>query len=108
MSNSVRILVAACAVALTSTAWAADHHIVGQKNKAFTTKQLKAKVGDKLVFRNDDTFHHNVFSLSDTQSFDLGSFGQGVAREVVLTKPGTLEIECAIHPEMKLVVEVGK
>lgn len=108
MNKALQSLVAASALALAGTAWAADQHLVGQKNKSFTTKQLKAKVGDKLVFRNDDSFHHNVFSLSDTQSFDLGSFGQGVAREVVLTKTGTLEIECAIHPEMKLVVEVSK
>lgn len=104
----IALLVATSAMAFTGTALAGEQHVVGQKNKAFTTKTIRAKVGDKLVFRNDDAFHHNVFSLSDTQSFDLGSFGQGVAREVVLTKTGTLEIECAIHPEMKLIVEVGK
>ncbi len=108
MMKSLRTVLVASALIVAGTALAGEQHLVAQKNKAFTAKTLKAKVGDKLVFRNDDVFHHNVFSLSDTQSFDLGSFGQGVAREVVLTKTGTLEIECAIHPEMKLVVEVSK
>lgn len=108
MIKALQTLLVVSTFVVAGGAAAAEQHLVGQKNKSFTTKQLKAKVGDKLVFRNDDTFHHNVFSLSDTQSFDLGSFGQGVAREVILTKTGTLEIECAIHPEMKLVVEVSK
>ncbi len=108
MKRVLKTLLVVSAFTVTGAAMAGEQHLVGQKNKAFTTKQMKAKVGDKLVFRNDDVFHHNVFSLSDTQSFDLGSFGQGVAREVVLTKTGTLEIECAIHPEMKLVVEISK
>jgi plastocyanin len=94
--------------ALVPCAAQAAEHVVSQKNKAFTTKQLKAKVGDKVVFRNDDTFAHNIFSLSEQQSFDLGTFGQGASKEVVLAKDGKLEIECAIHPEMKLVVEVAK
>ena len=100
-------LITAAALAANSAAFAVEH-TVSQKNKAFAQKTLKAKIGDKVVFRNDDPFAHNIFSLSDTQNFDLGSFGQGGLKEVVLTKDGKLEIECAIHPEMKLVVEVSK
>ena len=69
---------------------------------------LKAKVGDTVTFRNDDEFAHNVFSLSDAQSFDLGSYKKGEVRTVKLTAPGTIEVECAIHPEMKMKIEVAK
>lgn len=103
----IRNLIVAAALALP-LAGHANEHVVSQKNKAFSAKTLKAKVGDKVVFKNDDPFVHNIFSLSDAQSFDLGTFGQGGTKEVVLKKDGKLEIECAIHPEMKLVVEVGK
>jgi plastocyanin len=81
---------------------------VHQKNRKFSVPSLKAKVGDTLVFRNDDPFFHNIFSLSDIQTFDLGSFPQGETRKVELKKEGTVEIECAIHPEMKLTVQVAK
>lgn len=80
--------------------------VVSQKNKDFSQKHVKLKVGDSISFRNDDPFFHNVFSLSDTTSFDLGSYPQGQSKSVKFTKAGTVEIECSIHPNMKLVVEV--
>jgi plastocyanin len=86
---------------------AADFEVV-QKNKKFSSSAVNARVGDTLVFRNDDPFFHNIFSLSDTQAFDLGSFPRGEARKVELRKEGIVEVECAIHPEMKLTVKVAK
>lgn len=80
--------------------------VVGQKNKEFTVKHLKIKVGDTVAFRNDDPFFHNVFSLSDAAPFDLGSYPQGQSKTVTFKKPGKAEIECSIHPNMKMVVEV--
>jgi plastocyanin len=80
--------------------------VVSQKNKDFSQKSVKLKVGDSISFRNDDPFFHNVFSLSDAASFDLGSYPQGQSKSVKFTKAGTVEIECSIHPNMKLVVEV--
>ena len=103
------LLSAAAMVAVTFTLPAmADNHTVGQAKKSFTVPVLKAKVGDKVEFRNDDEFAHNVFSLSDAQSFDLGSYKKGEVRSVKLTAPGVLEVECAIHPEMKMKIEVKK
>src|SRR5688500_1750974 len=96
-----RTLTAGVALALLVPAYAASTLAVGQAKKAFTVSVLKAKVGDVITFKNDDEFAHNVFSLSDTQSFDLGSYKKGETRSVTLTGSGTIEVECAIHPEMK-------
>ena len=95
-------LIASAAPALASNI---DVH---QKNRKFSVPSVKAKVGDTLVFRNDDPFFHNIFSLSDIQTFDLGSFPQGEVRKIELKKEGTVEVECAIHPEMKLTIQVTK
>jgi len=95
------------AFAFAGTASAADF-VVEQKNKAFAPTTLKIKVGDAIDFRNADPFNHNVFSLSDVKTFDLGSYPQGQSKKVVFDKAGTAEIECAIHPDMKLKVEVSK
>ena len=71
-------------------------------------KVMRVSPGDAVSFKNEDPYVHNIFSLSDTKTFDLGSYPQGQAKKVVFDKPGEVEIECAIHPEMKLTVEVKK
>jgi plastocyanin len=81
---------------------------VSQKDKEFTPRELKVKAGDTVSFKNDDPFSHNVFSLSDTKTFDLGSYPQGQSRKITFDKPGTVEVECAIHPDMKIEIEVQK
>jgi plastocyanin len=77
-----------------------------QKDKSFKPVTLKVKSGDTVDFRNEDEFFHNVFSLSDTKSFDLGSYPKGQGRKVTFDKPGTVEVECSIHPEMHMKIEV--
>jgi plastocyanin len=104
----MRTLLACIALlACAAPALGADH-VVSQSGKAFSVAALKAKVGDTISFRNEDPFVHNIFSLSDVQSFDLGTFAKGESRQVKLEKAGHIEVECAVHPEMKLVVEVAK
>ena len=105
--SAVRLSFMALVLTLAMPALAGDQ-VVGQAKKAFTVGVLKAKVGDTITFRNDDEFAHNVFSLSDVQSFDLGSYKKGEVRTVKLTAPGVIEVECAIHPEMKMKIEVTK
>ncbi len=110
--NRIRQSSVFCAVALAAALAAsradAAEVVVSQKGKAFSTKKLKVKVGDSVKFLNEDPFSHNVFSLSATKSFDLGSYPQGGAKSVTFDKAGTVDVECAIHPEMTLAIEVEK
>lgn len=93
----------ACAAAAS----AADQ-VIDQKDKQFSKKSIKVKVGDSVEFRNSDPFAHNIFSLSDVKSFDLGSYPQGQSKKVTFDKPGKVEVECSIHPTMQMVIEVEK
>ena len=93
---------------VAASVYAAQEHAVIQKGKAFSVKRLNVKIGDSVKFVNEDPYTHNVFSLSDAKSFDLGSHGQGVSRTVSFDKAGTIEVECAVHPEMRMIVEVSK
>ena len=107
-SNRVAMITA---LVLTTTFALAGEQTVDQKDRAFTMNgakvtTLKIKVGDVISFKNLDPYFHNVFSLSDAKLFDLGSFPQGQARSVTFDKAGKVEVECAIHPQMKLTVEV--
>ncbi len=86
----------------------AKEYVVFQKNKAFSEKKLTVKVGDSVRFTNQDSMTHNVFSLSDAKTFDLGAYDQGDSKVVTFDKPGTVLVECAVHPDMKMTIEVTK
>lgn len=100
------VLMACAGLVIAGVAWAAQEHTVTQKNKSFSVKKLTVKVGDTVKFVNDDSFAHNVFSLSAAKSFDLGSFGNGGTKSVTFDKAGKVEVECAVHPDMLMDIEV--
>lgn len=62
--------------------------------------------GSRVSFPNLDPIFHNIFSLSHTQSFDLGYYSEGKTREVAFPKAGIIQIYCHIHPEMYGVIVV--
>ena len=103
MLRSVAVL---AAVLIATGPVVAGEHEVGQKNKKFTVEQLDIQVGDSVKFTNNDPFFHNVFSLSDVLTFDLGSYPKNEHRTVTFDDPGTVEVECAIHPNMRMTIEV--
>lgn len=96
-----------------SSASLAEVFVVDQHDKSFvingkTVDKLQIKNGDTIRFKNEDPFFHNIFSLSDLKTFDLGSFPKGEYKDVVFDKSGVVEVECAIHPQMYLEVTVLK
>lgn len=86
----------------------AEEYVVSQKNKSFSEDKITINVGDTVSFLNQDPFFHNIFSLSDEQFFDLGSYPKDESRSVVFDTPGVIEVECAIHSKMFLLIEVNK
>lgn len=93
-------------IAMASLPAVAAEFEVPQKNKAFTVKSLKIKAGDTVSFPNQDPFFHNVFSLSPAKTFDLGSYPKGETKKVTFEKPGKIDVECAIHPNMQMTINV--
>ncbi|HEY5602981.1 MAG TPA: plastocyanin/azurin family copper-binding protein [Gammaproteobacteria bacterium] len=86
-------------------------YTVKQLDKAFVMDgkrigKFEVKLGDIIHFENQDPWFHNIFSLSDTKTFDLGSYPKGESRAVTFDKAGKIEIECAIHPGMFMEVDV--
>lgn len=104
-SRIFTVVAATSLLAISGAAWAASYQIVS-KNSAFSVKTLLIKVGDTVSFKNGDPYNHNIFSLSDAKSFDLGSYPQGQSRTVAFDKPGTVEVECSIHPDEKMTITV--
>jgi len=87
---------------------AGEKHVVTQKGKSFSVTELKVKVGDTVEFKNDDDVSHNVFSVSKSQPFNTKMQTPGAESAVTFTSEGTIEVRCAIHPGMKLTVQVAK
>lgn len=89
----------------------AAEQVVTQSNRQFSVDGRKAatltvKAGDTVSFRNDDRFAHSVLSRTAGQEFDLGVMKPGTVGEKRFDTPGTVEVECALHPQMKFTVEV--
>ncbi|NWG87395.1 MAG: methylamine utilization protein [Hydrogenophilaceae bacterium] len=105
MKRTVISLLSLVLAGFAAQALAAEHE-VGQRNKQFTVKDLKIKVGDVVSFPNYDPFFHNVFSLSPTKTFDLGSYPKGETKKVTFDKAGKVDVECAIHPNMQMTILV--
>lgn len=98
-------LIALAVSALALGALAAPRTIT-QKNKRFSVETLELKVGDTIVFKNDDAVVHNVYSTSAGHSFNLKTQLPGVASPISFSIPGIVQVRCAFHPTMKLSVIV--
>lgn len=90
---------------LGAIAAAATDLTVVQKDRAFSIRQLTAKVGDQVTFVNNDTVNHNVYSETKGLEFDFVQ-RPGRSDTVRFTQPGVAEVSCAIHPVMKLQIQV--
>ncbi len=74
--------------------------VISQKDKTFIPRVVVVPVGSSVDFRNDDTYYHNVFSLSDAQKFDTGLYAGGLLYTQTFSKPGPVELLCNIHATM--------
>jgi plastocyanin len=75
---------------------------IKQKDKQFSPRVAVVPLGTRLIFPNQDTVIHNVFSTAAGNSFDLGSVKGGeTSTPVTLLKPGAVEIFCNIHSKMR-------
>jgi plastocyanin len=68
--------------------------------RSFSPRVTVVPVGSTVVFPNRDPFNHNVFSLSDGNSFDLGLYGRGQKEEHRFRRAGVVTVYCNIHPRM--------
>jgi hemoglobin len=74
--------------------------IMEQRRKTFLPHLLAIPPGSTVAFPNFDNFYHNVFSLSPTQPFDIGSYKDGQSRDMSFDKPGLVRLGCNVHAKM--------
>jgi plastocyanin len=81
--------------------------VMQQIGRRFEPDVLIVPAGSTVEFPNMDPIFHNIFSLSRTQTFDLGYYAEGKSRRITFTRPGVVQVYCHIHTNMYGVVVVA-
>jgi len=76
------------------------------EGKEFRPRVTVIPVGSTINFPNNDPFNHNVFSVSQEATFDLGLFGRKQSKSVTFTRPGIVRVFCNVHAGMAAFVLV--
>ncbi len=103
----VRLLLPLLALGvLASSGGAQAPKIIAQRDISFAPRTVTIKVGEQVIFRNDDPFGHNVYSPAQESIFDIGLQEPGTETPVTFAVPGEFTIQCRIHPKMRAKVTV--
>jgi plastocyanin len=82
-------------------------NVVSQKRREFTPGSVTVARGEAVLIVNDDAdLRHHAYIESSKFNYDSGD--QEPGSKIIITIPvaGTFEVLCAIHPKMRLVVNV--
>ena len=91
--------------AASAGVFAASTVQVGQSSKLFEKTTVSLAVGDTIDFVNRDTVAHNVMAAG-ADAFNLGVMKPGETKSRKFDRAGKHEVKCALHPRMKMTVEV--
>jgi plastocyanin len=80
--------------------------VIHQQGRVFSSESISIRKGEAVTFLNDDTVPHNIMSASKGNEFNLGSQAPGTSTDVTFKEAGDVQVICAIHPRMKLMVKV--
>ena len=99
----VRSLVLAAFVGTTVAAATPVTHTVVMKATSFAPLTLTLKLGDAVVWRNDDFFPHTATAAG---VFDSGSIAVGASWKYQPKAVGEYAYICTFHPNMKGTLKV--
>ena len=100
------LILSAFASCLAATEAMATDVTITQEDKAFSQTEVTINAGESITFMNNDSTTHNVYSRSAGNQFDSGAQGPNESITQVFSSSGTVKVRCAIHPRMKLTVNV--
>jgi hypothetical protein len=77
-----------------------------QESETFVPRVVAITRGSTVEFPNGDPFFHDVFSLSRSATFDLGSYPRGQKRAHQFRQAGLVKVYCHIHSHMSASIMV--
>jgi plastocyanin len=83
-----------------------DTVVMDQVNLRFVPHVLPVMVGAKVLFPNSDKIRHSVFSPSEINKFDFGTYPPGSEKSIICNKPGVISVLCYIHHDMSAYIVV--
>lgn len=87
-------------------AWAEDH-VINQFQSQFEMDSIVIKTGDKLVFRNNDDYMHNIQIVNGAGEVnDRGLQKRGENIDHTFNTPGHYQVRCSMHRKMRIEVTV--
>ena len=81
--------------------------VIHQQGRVFSSESISIKKGESVTFLNDDSVPHNILSTSKGNEFNLGSQPPGSSTDVSFKEAGDVQVICAIHPRMKMMIKVA-
>lgn len=100
------LLLSATAGMLAARAAGSAGVTVFQEGKKFSEAEITIKRGESVTFTNKDPVTHNVFSSTPGMAFDLKTQKPGESSIVTFDNVGEAIVMCAIHPQMKMKINV--
>jgi plastocyanin len=91
------LLLSAPIWAMAATASAAEYEITIAKMK-FGALPVELRVGDVIVWRNDDIFRHTATARDKSFDVDLPPKSEG---RTTISRAGAIEFFCRFHPAMR-------
>jgi plastocyanin len=86
---------------------APEKSIIAQRDEMFVPLVVIVRRGGEVVFTNNDTTMHQVYSFSPVKQFQFEIDRGQVSKPVVFDKPGVAAIGCNIHDQMIAYVYVA-
>ena len=77
-----------------------------QQGETFVPRVVAITRGSTVDFPNGDPFFHDVFSLSRSGTFDLGSYPRGQNKSHQFRQAGLVKVYCHIHSHMSASIMV--
>lgn len=102
------IIAAALALAPLAALAAGKVVVVDQSRLQFSVAELRIKVGDKVRFTNSDRTTHNLLITFAGNSTNSGLQKPGQPFEAPFSREGVYQVECGIHPKMRMKVVTEK
>ncbi len=96
------MMAAALAALWTAPAWA-ETITVAMGNVAYTPAKISARVGDTIVWINNDVFAHTATARDKSWDVNIPPKKTGTYS---VTKAGSIEYYCRYHPNMVGQIEV--
>lgn len=95
-----RLIMVAAMGAMVAMPVMAEDIEVRMGGQAYAPSVIEARVGDTLVFINDDDTNHDVFIPTVGYATDLGRQEPQTEARMTLGQPGVFDVECVFHPHM--------